>query len=171
MVDNAVSDAQPAAIAPPGPAKAEGAMHDPAQPVGPAGPASSGDTAIKSEPMEVDMEAVPTGQTELEARYADASTTKEPCSSPDAEAEPAEKEAPPVAAPSGQDVAEPSSAVGAPGAPDTPASIEASPPITDLAGFPYQEDPATVYPDDDDIRLGPTATNFFCRETLPPPPD
>eukprot|EP00959_Pyramimonas_sp_CCMP1952_P035677 747071-Pyramimonas_sp.AAC.1 len=63
--------------------------------------------------MEVDMEAVPTGQTELEARHADAPPAQEPNSSPDAEAEPAEK-APPVAAPSGHDVAEPSSAVGAP---------------------------------------------------------
>eukprot|EP00959_Pyramimonas_sp_CCMP1952_P145845 3053639-Pyramimonas_sp.AAC.1 len=50
-------------------------------------------------------------------------------------------------------------------------SIEAGPSITDLTGFPCQDDPATVYPDDYDIRLVPTATNFFCRETLPPSPD
>eukprot|EP00959_Pyramimonas_sp_CCMP1952_P301146 6300798-Pyramimonas_sp.AAC.1 len=110
--------------------------------------------------MEVDMEAAPTGPSELEARYAAAPPTKEPDSSPDAEAESAEKEAPTVAAPSGQDVAEPGSAVGAPGVPDAPEPLETSPPITDLSGFPYQDDPATVYPDDDDCRLGPAATNF-----------
>eukprot|EP00959_Pyramimonas_sp_CCMP1952_P183165 3829549-Pyramimonas_sp.AAC.1 len=49
-----------------------------------------------------------------------------------------------------------------------PESIETSPPITDLIVFPCQGDPATVYPDDDDCWLGPTATDFFCRETLPP---
>eukprot|EP00959_Pyramimonas_sp_CCMP1952_P290804 6083230-Pyramimonas_sp.AAC.1 len=52
--------------------------------------------------------------------------TKELDSSPEDEAEPAVKAAPPVAAPSDQDVAEPSPATRAPGVPDTPGSLEAS---------------------------------------------
>eukprot|EP00959_Pyramimonas_sp_CCMP1952_P119524 2499261-Pyramimonas_sp.AAC.1 len=57
-------------------------MRDPTQPEGPAGPASAGDAVIKSEPMEVDMEAVSTAPSELEARHAAAPLPMSPKAPP-----------------------------------------------------------------------------------------
>eukprot|EP00959_Pyramimonas_sp_CCMP1952_P152571 3192418-Pyramimonas_sp.AAC.1 len=75
--------------------------------------------------MEVDTEAVDAKQTEPQDRDADAPPTKELDSSPEDEAQPAEKAAPPVAASSGRGVAEPSPATRALGVPGTPGSLEA----------------------------------------------
>eukprot|EP00959_Pyramimonas_sp_CCMP1952_P382522 8015688-Pyramimonas_sp.AAC.1 len=100
--------------------------------------------------MEVDTDAVDAKQTEPQERDADVSPTKELDSSSEDEAEPAVKAAPPVAAPSGQDVAEPSPATRAPGVPGTPGSLEASPSLADLITFPCQGDPQLVYSDEDD---------------------
>eukprot|EP00959_Pyramimonas_sp_CCMP1952_P083775 1751867-Pyramimonas_sp.AAC.1 len=66
---------------------------------------------------------------------AESSPTREVHSFSDDEAALAVKAAPPVAAPSGQDVAEPPSANRAPGVPDAPGSLEASPDLGDLHEF------------------------------------